>query len=932
MNCRWSVSFIAVLFASVQAVVSAIATSQSPLARTHGVYGDVTIAGLFPSFEFPTHSPASECSVSGYRGYGAINNAQAFSFVLERHGRTLSVRTNDGDWHNLSLGFVMADARRDMEQLASTEFSLRLIRSSPEVTKVCPGDGVTGAIDPIALVGSVSNAATEVIGPLLGQYGIPLISSQANTRTLSCAEGDRGNSLDCQHEYQYLYRTTPADDNMARALVDLAVHGIGTRVVGVIYEDDNEGRRNAGDFLAENTRAPRPLGRPWRLCVAFSEKIPSDDCCSNQRKRVVEQIRKYSYAKYIVLLAKSPAVFSLMESIVEDVTLRGRPLPHVWIGRDDQWGSREIIYNRGFVNATLSTVVHLRSRLPPLLDWFYQTVYKDFIIKSSYLSPEALSDQNSPLNRFLCSKLDQCVTGNRSVLRGSELLQSDEQTCNVTHTLISEINRNESYADQLGAVHTLLATEVIVQALNDVLQDFVQERPGIKQDSLPREFLDYAFGERFNTAISKVRLRKSSGCHLEEGCPIFSNTHELESSSFFILSRNLERQERTVIGLWTENTSSSGNSTIQLNPTSCSPLKFRNFSSELRDDMDGPQPECTPVCSAGEYVSFLFELPCCHICRPCTDGTFSNKTNSPLCYPCGEFYHANSNSTDCLPLPEVSPPHRVVWLCTFGIIWFTLLVVVGVTGRLFVANRRSKLIRRHIFFSYVLLVIMALHLLSVTPYAIAATNWLCKYRSLLTAPWKIASIAAILVRSIRFFRVMRMHRRASRFMLLRHVTSYRRPAQLLFISSFSCIGLLLLLVFTFAVFPPKGTKRISDGVSFYTVCHPDVGTDAVIDIYLIALLLIACGLSFNTRKQQRHRKILYHIDGQPVLFVTLSLSLMWIFILVIRSLSDGTHESVFSIIENLLQVGSVWVWIFLSRTYKIITRFEKRRPVVVVRM
>ena len=926
---------LSLLVGATSAQISSFTLPDFGAERSYGVVGDVTIAGLFPIFEYSTAPSGSQCSV--YRGYGAINNAQAFTFVLERHGRTLSARTDDGDWRNLSLGFIIADMCGESGQLGSTRLSIQLLDASEARPRLCPTytsnnwtDSMTGdsILSPVAMIGPTANAAAEAIAPLLGEYNIPLVSPEADSQELTCVISSTGEP--CGHEYEYFYRTVSPNYFLAAALVDLAVHGFSWQFVGVLYQDDVTGSTAAENFLAENDRLTTSTGRPHRLCVAFHESIPVGDCCKSQIKRVIYLIRKYEKAKVIFVFARSPAVITLMNAIVEDVARQGTALPRVWIGRDDYWGTGDIIYNKQYTSATLSAAIHLRSRLPPHLGWFYQTIYKDFVVNNSRLSPQRLSDRNSPLNPWLCQDLETvgdnlCLVDNECFLTEDELEKWNEKTCNITSALIDRLyaDNNRSFVDQLGASHTLLATEVVIQALNDLLQEFVRREPNITMEELPSLFKKFAFGVRLNTAIAKVKLGKDLGCRQEGGCQVFDEQlHDPGSPSYFVLWTNHDRKEQTIVGSWTENTSSKSDR-LQLSSSSILSWGSLNAKSGAKSP---PSSFCAPVCPPGSYAESVPSLRCCHSCLPCGGSNFSNTTNSPICLQCEIHNLANDNHTACYPFPEKRPPNRFIWFFVLGVFWTILLVGPIVSVILFNRNIFQKLIRRNIVFNRVLVVAMVMCLLSIALYAVPASEWFCKYRSLFPTPWYIMSVATILVRTFRLARIVKRYREGDT-QLIERLWSFRSPAQLTFILALTLIGILLQAVLIFIVkLDMRGTKRINTESTFFTVCHAEIRTDAIIDSYLITMLFLSIGLAFRTRKLPQFRKAVFDQEARPLFFATFCLAAIWLIILVIRSLSSDENEALLAIIRAIGHVSSIWLWLFLPKVYAILSQTEGDLP------
>ncbi|XP_018414823.1 PREDICTED: extracellular calcium-sensing receptor-like [Nanorana parkeri] len=63
-----------------------------------------------------------------------------------------------------------------------------------------------------------------------------------------------------------------------------------------------------------------------------------------------------------------------------------------------------------------------------------------------------------------------------------------------------------------------------------------------------------------------------------------------------------------------------------------------------------PSSICSEVCLPGYWKAPLKGQPvCCFDCKPCSEGTISNQTNSVACYVCPEDRWPNSLKTECIP-------------------------------------------------------------------------------------------------------------------------------------------------------------------------------------------------------------------------------------------------------------------------------------------
>lgn len=526
-----------------------------------------------------------------------------------------------------------------------------------------------------------------------------------------------------------------------------------------------------------------------------------------------------------------------------------------------------------------------------------------------------LSGRQESLNPWLCPDLEM-ISDVLCGLHGlcfPEEANWNETTCNISSLLVKTLypSLNATFVDLLGASHTLLATEVIVHALEDLLANFVRQKPDVTGEQLPTLFRQFAQGPELKKAISNVRLGVKSGYVSQDGYLVFSEGfHRLSSPSYFLLFTNRQMHRQDIVGSWTLANESTSSGRVGLLPH-----YTPNWGSLGDRDLHQngvPVSSCIPLCSPGKFVHTIAELDCCHECLSCGGRNFSNSTLSPQCFLCDEHFLALDNHTGCYPMPEKTPRRLVIVLTTLGGAWSAMIALLVATARIFYTNRSVRLIQENLIFNQLVFIAMVMCLLTSAIYSVPVTTWLCRYRSLLPTPWYTLSVASLLVKTARLAYVVTTFRAGS----LRKVVSkaaFQGAAQLIFVFLPTVIAVLLQIILT--LLEPTDPKPVYSDVSYYKVCERQVGADITIDGYLLLLLLITNVLAFRIRKLPSHLKDIFHREARPLFFVSLCLSAIWTIISALRAISKEETADVLVMIRTISFVGALWGWLFLPKIY-----------------
>ncbi|ESO97858.1 hypothetical protein LOTGIDRAFT_103681 [Lottia gigantea] len=250
---------------------------------------------------------------------GLVNNKQGI-FADKLQGVQVGGIGLDGCQSDIRSGFLVSNIHNGMVSLVK--------------------NGKT--IDPKeidAYIGTYSSDSSIYVNRILNDLNIPQVSYASSSTQLKD-----------QLRYPYFYRTVPADDNQAEAMVDfLDKHNI--RYVQVLYTDTSYGILGSKAFEEAASRK--------RICVAQMVSYPDEGIVSNEISNdVVTALLQKPVANTVVVFAGTNYINALLKAVGR---VAGDTSPFKFIG-SETWGNSEdaIIgsekYASGSVSLGLETV------------------------------------------------------------------------------------------------------------------------------------------------------------------------------------------------------------------------------------------------------------------------------------------------------------------------------------------------------------------------------------------------------------------------------------------------------------------------------------------------------------------------------------------------------------------------------------------------
>ena len=195
---------------------------------------------------------------------------------------------------NLTLGFDIRDTC-DVEFLALDE-SLDLILAEDKKSGYCSSSASTSVLSTTSVIGASASAISVPVATLLRLFRMPQVSYASSSARLNDRE-----------LYQYFYRTVPADDAQAQAMVDIALRFKWT-YVSVIYANDYYGSYGIDEF--------KRLASVKGICIDVDEGIDLDFTAS-EYQRLAAKLHN-STANVVILYGSQEVVIRLLSSVYPD--------------------------------------------------------------------------------------------------------------------------------------------------------------------------------------------------------------------------------------------------------------------------------------------------------------------------------------------------------------------------------------------------------------------------------------------------------------------------------------------------------------------------------------------------------------------------------------------------------------------------------------
>ncbi|XP_034556363.1 extracellular calcium-sensing receptor-like [Notolabrus celidotus] len=649
--------------------------------------GDVVLGGLF-DFHYTSVFPELT-----FTSEPKQPSCQGFNPLRFRYAMTMAfaideINKNSNLLPNVTLGYSMYDNCATLVIGFSAALSLASSREEQFVLQ----ENCSGTPPVLGIVGNAFSTFTIATSDVLGLFKLPIVSYFS---TCSC--------LSDRRRFPSFFRTIPSDAFQVRAMIQI-LKRFGWTWAGLLVSDDDYGLHVARSF-------PSDLAESGGGCLAYSEILPWGDN-PTELKRIVEVMKK-STARVVIVFAHLIHMIQLMDKVVEQ-NVTGLQ----WIASESWTLFAKLQTPRlmPYLGGTLGIAIR-RGEIPGLREFLQHT------------RPELhdnRSDDNSIARQFWEYTFGCKFTSPPGWLEaGGEVCTGEEDLEHVETELLDVSNLRPEY-------NIYKAVYALAYALNDMLHCVPGRGPfrghscAALQKLEPWQLVHYLQQVNFTTPFGDEVSFDENGNAL----PIYDvmnwkwlpdGTTRLQSVG--VVKKSFKGEELTLH----------------------EDKIFWNFDSK-----QPPQSVCSESCPPGTRMARKKGQPvCCFDCVACSEGKFSNETNSMECTSCPEDFWSSPKRDHCVPKKtEFLSYHEPLGIClTAAALLGTLLcaVVLGI----FICHHSTPMVRaNNTELSFLLLVALTLCFLCSLLFIGRPRLWTCQLRHAAFGISFVLCVSCILVKTM----------------------------------------------------------------------------------------------------------------------------------------------------------------------------------------
>jgi ABC-type branched-subunit amino acid transport system substrate-binding protein len=590
MKLMLSALATALVILQSQQAVSQLPTPLNTVFRTNGTSGDVLNNTVVLGALIPVHGSGTPC---GAVCLGAVQLVEAMVLAIDIINEDPSLLPN------IKLAFDIRDSCLMINY--ALQQSLDYIQNSGDCSQQ-QGQGVS------AVIGAARSTVSEATANLFGLFEVPQIS-YASTATIFSED-----------RFSFFFRTTPADNFQARAMVDMFVMFEWEYVI-LLRSDDQYGLGGA-----EAIRMEIEKRNATRICIAAEITVVDDP---NNYNETVDNMNQafVNNATVAVLFGHETNAIGVLEALKAKVREDPEyPLQNLtWIG-SDSWGNS------------------LDEEFLPLAQGMLSTVPKFQTIERFDEYFTSLDPINNTADPWFIEYWERVFSCNLGRSPNFEDCTVDNQTIDATN-----YNQVANVALVFDAVFALAHSieDMAIQECGPtgtLCSDIVTN--GVVNGPLLREYL------------LNVTLPSQS----QNGNLSFDANGDVGGSYSVLNLQQLRDGQFSFepVGSW--------------DPVDG--LVFKRDIEWVTGDQP-PQTFCSVPCSIGEISAIVADHPsCCFTCEACLNST---AVMNNRCTPCGIGMQPNQDHSDC----ELIPITFLTWTNPWAIV-LTILTSMGVVTTVFV--------------------------------------------------------------------------------------------------------------------------------------------------------------------------------------------------------------------------------------------------------
>ncbi|XP_037631646.1 extracellular calcium-sensing receptor-like [Sebastes umbrosus] len=817
--------------------------------------GDVVLGGLFEvhyTSVFPKLTFTSEPKQLSCQGFDPPGFRHAMTMAFAIN----EINKNSNLLPNVTLGYSLYDNCATLV----IGFSAALLLASGREEQFLLQENCLGTPPVLGIVGDSISTFSIATSDVLGLFKLPIVSYFA---TCSCLSDKR--------RFPSFFRTIPSDAFQVRAMIQI-LKRFGWTWAGLLVSDDDYGLHVAQSFQSDLTQSGGG-------CLAYSEILPWGENPS-ELKRIVEVMKK-STARVVIVFAHRIHMIQLMEEVV-----RQNVTGLQWMA-SEAWTATAVLQTprlMPYLGGTLGIAIR-RGEISGL---------RDFLLR---IRPD-LHDDNygHSLVRQFWEYTFQCRFAPPPagwVEAGGDLCSGHEDLESVETEFLDVSNLRPEY-------NIYKAVYALAYALDDMLHCQPRRGPfsghscSTLQTMEPWQLMFYLEKVNFTTQFGDQVSFDENG----DALPIYDIMNWL-----WLPDGRTKVQNVGVV----KKSASKGEELI-LDEDKI----FWNFDSK-----QSPLSVCSESCPPGTRMARKKGQPvCCFDCVPCSEGKFSNDTDSMECTSCPEDFWSSPQRDHCVPKKtEFLSYEEILGICltaTSLLGTFICAVVLGI----FTCHRSTPMVRaNNSELSFLLLVSLTLCFLCSLLFIGRPRLWTCQLRHAAFGISFVLSVSCILVKTMVVLAVFKASKPGGGASLKWFGAVQQRGTVMVLTSIQAAICTAWLVSASPA--PHKNTQYYNDKIVYECVVGSTVGF-AVLLGYIGLLAILSFLLAFLARNLPDNFN-----EANLITFSMLIFCAVWVAFVPAYVNSPGKYADAVEVFAILASSFGLLVALFGPKCFIILLRPEK---------
>ncbi|KAM7399197.1 hypothetical protein PAMP_018483 [Pampus punctatissimus] len=612
-----------------------------------------------------------------------------------RHAMTMAfaieeINSNSNLLPNVTLGYSLYDNCATLV----IGFSAALSLASGREEQFLLQETCLGTPPVLGIVGDSFSTFSIATSDVIGLFKLPIVSYFA---TCSC--------LSDRKRFPSFFRTIPSDAFQVRAMIQI-LKRFGWTWAGLLVSDDDYGLHVARSFQSD-------LAQSGGGCLAYSEILPWGDNPAELR-RIVE-VMKTSTARVVIVFAHQIHMIQLMEEVVKQ-NVTGLQ----WLA-SEAWTAAAVLQTprlMPYLGGTLGIAIR-RGEIAGLRD-FLLRIRPDLHHNNSY--------ENNMVRQFW-EHTFQCRFAPHPadwVEAGGALCTGDEDLENVETEFLDVSNLRPEY-------NIYKAVYALAYALDNMLQCVPGRGPfsghscATLQRLEPWQLMYYLEKVNFTTSFGDQVSFDVNG----DALPIYD-----------IMNWQWLPNKRTKVqNVGVVKKSAFKGEELTLDEDRI----YWNFDSK-----QPPRSVCSESCPPGTRMARKKGQPvCCFDCIPCSEGKFSNETDSMECKSCPEDFWSSPQRDHCvLKKTEFLSYHEPLGICLTSASLLGTFICAFILG-IFIYHRSTPMVRaNNSELSFLLLVSLKLCFLCSLLFIGRPRLWTCQLRHAAFGISFVLCVSCILVKTM----------------------------------------------------------------------------------------------------------------------------------------------------------------------------------------